>query len=175
MHRFSNLSDFFCEFSVNRTRRPRGGNGESTVVHLPHQKFCLRFFLSSIPRHRSLCSTLATSVLTLIPGDPSTRVVTFFLFTCRKCFSSRREKGSPSRRIEVCFSLRFSFTLFFLQLFLFSFLFFFFGGEHLAGSVGYIGTCKRGRATSRAWEVGALKDGLRVHGARDSFLAFSST
>ncbi|KAL6256003.1 hypothetical protein P5V15_013238 [Pogonomyrmex californicus] len=75
-HRSSNLSDFFCEFSA--IAPDRAGNGESTVVHLPHQKVCvvLRFFLSSIPRHR-LCFTLATSVLTLIPGDPSTRVVAF--------------------------------------------------------------------------------------------------
>lgn len=69
--------------------------GERRVDSRPSSasKNCLRFFLSSIPRHR-LCSHLATSVLTLIPGDPSTRVVA--LVTCRKCFSSMREKGSPS-------------------------------------------------------------------------------
>lgn len=65
--------------------------GERRVDSRPSSasKNCLRFFLSSIPRHR-LCFHLATSVLTLIPGDPSTRVVA--LVTCRKCFSSMREE-----------------------------------------------------------------------------------
>lgn len=47
VHRFSNLSDFFCEFSV--TVPPTAGNGESTVVHLPHQKFVSAS--SSLPFH----------------------------------------------------------------------------------------------------------------------------
>lgn len=104
---------------------------------------------------------LATSVLTLIPGDPSTRVVA--LITCRKCFSSMREKGSPSRRIGV---FRFVFS------FYFSLCFFSFGGEHLAGVVGYSGTCKRGRATSRAWEVGAWRTGYAS--TTHAFLFFST-
>lgn len=127
VHRSSNLSDFlriFCH---------RPGRGERRVDSRPSSasKVVLRFFLSSIPRHR-LCLYLATSVLTLIPGDPSTRVVA--LITCRKCFSSMREKGSPSRRIGV---FRFVFSFYFSL-----FSFFSFGGEHLAGSVGYSGTCK---------------------------------
>lgn len=80
---------------------PAAGNGESTQSSIFRiKKLSLRFFLSSIPRHRLYF--IATSVLTLIPGDPSTRVVAFV--TCRKCFSSMREKGSPSRRIGVSFA-----------------------------------------------------------------------
>lgn len=128
VHRSSNLSDFlriFCH---------RPGRGERRVDSRPSS--ASKVVSPLLPLFHSTSSSLlylATSVLTLIPGDPSTRVVA--LITCRKCFSSMREKGSPSRRIGV---FRFVFSFYFS---LFSF-FFSFGGEHLAGSVGYSGTCK---------------------------------
>lgn len=110
---------------------------------------------------------LATSVLTLIPGDPSTRVVA--LITCRKCFSSMREKGSPSRRIGV---FRFVFSFFFS---LFSLFFFFF----------WRGTPCGGRGVQRDVQMGTgdfpglggrdLENGLRVHDARFFFFFHSST
>lgn len=112
VHRFSNLSDFLRIFC----RRPRPP-GKRRVDSRPSSasKNCLRFFLSSIPRHR-LCFCLATSVLTLIPGDPSTRVVA--LVTCRKCFSSMREIGSRLLSPDRCV-FRFVFFLSFTSFLLF--------------------------------------------------------
>lgn len=139
--------------------------GERRVDSRPSSasKNCLRFFLSSIPRHR-LCFCLATSVLTLIPGDPSTRVVASV--TCRKCFSSMREKEARafSRRIEVCFSLRFSPSFFF------SFFSPLFGGNTLRGAWGTSGRAKGdGRLSGRfLGGRGFLEDGLRAHDARFS-------
>lgn len=119
-------------FSANFLPSPRSRGTASRQSSIFRIKSCSPL----LPLFHSTSSSLlylATSVLTLIPGDPSTRVVA--LITCRKCFSSMREKGSPSRRIGV---FRFVFSFYFS---LFSF-FFSFGGEHLAGSVGYSGTCK---------------------------------
>lgn len=95
------VSRIFSEFSAIGPRSR--GNGESTQSSI----FRIKKVVSPLlPLFHSTSSSLlyfiATSVLTLIPGDPSTRVVAFV--TCRKCFSSMREKGSPSRRIGVSFA-----------------------------------------------------------------------
>lgn len=95
------VSRIFSEFSAIGP-----GRGETASRHSrpsSASKSCLSAS-SSLPFHVIVFALylIATSVLTLIPGDPSTRVVAFV--TCRKCFSSMREKGSPSRRIGVSFA-----------------------------------------------------------------------
>lgn len=90
-------------FSANFLPSPRSQGAASRQSSIFRIKSCsplLPLFHST--SSSSLC--LATSVLTLIPGDPSTRVVA--LITCRKCFSSMREKGFAFSPIGV-FSLRF--------------------------------------------------------------------
>lgn len=116
-------------FSANFLPSPRSRGTASRQSSIFRIKSCSPL----LPLFHSTSSSLlylATSVLTLIPGDPSTRVVA--LITCRKCFSSMREKGSPSRRIGV---FRFVFSFYFS---LFSF-FFLLEGNTLRGAWGTAG------------------------------------
>lgn len=84
------VSRIFSEFSA-----PVAGNGESTQSSIFRIKKSCLSASSSLPFHVIVFALLYSNerFLTLIPGDPSTRVVAFV--TCRKCFSSMREKGSP--------------------------------------------------------------------------------
>lgn len=125
VHRSSNLSDFLRIF-CHRPGRGETASRQSSIFRIKSCSPLLPLFHST----SSSLLYLATSVLTLIPGDPSTRVVA--LITCRKCFSSMREKGSPSRRIGV---FRFVFSFYFS---LFSF-FFLLEGNTLRGAWGTAG------------------------------------
>lgn len=96
-HRFSSLSDFLRIFRARRPR-PRGTRRVDSRPSSARQKLS-----PLLPLFHSTSSSLlylATSVLKLIPGDPSTRVVASVNMQ-EVFFFYRREKGSPSRRIGV--------------------------------------------------------------------------
>lgn len=140
-----------------------------TIVHLPHRNIvCPLLPLFHSYRRRCLRFNLATSVLTLISRMTRPFALSRFNYMQEVFFFYAREKGASRpfsrRRVDV-FRFVFSFIFRF-----FSFSFAFLGGEHLAGSVGYSGTCKGGRATFQF--LGGrdfLEDRSCVHEARSFF------
>lgn len=145
VHRSSSLSDFqriFCH-------RPRSrGNGEPTQSSIFRiKKLSLRFFLSSIPRHR-LCSLLYSNERPYTnPGWPVHSRRRFCYMQEVFFFYARERLAFSPDRCVFCFVLAFTFLSFFLE------------GNTLRGAWGTLGRANEGRATLRAWEVGAWKTG----------------